>query len=270
MTEAMHNEIRESILTEKDIRTAYFRWYNYCEISNSYERMQTVAFCYAISGILKKLYPAKEEFKAALQRHLNFFNSQGIWGSSLLGVAAALEEEKALGKEISDETIINVKTGLMGPMAGIGDTIDWGTWKPLFFSLAASFSINGGIAGFFICFLFALVPFLEGYRLGRDAISRLLEGGWIKQLIMGSGILGLFMVGALTASNVTLQIPIAFTMGGTETTIQAILDSILPGLVPLTLVLGIYTYFRTKGQKFGRVVFFLLALCMAGSLIGLF
>ncbi|NBK93720.1 PTS system mannose/fructose/sorbose family transporter subunit IID [bacterium 1XD21-13] len=277
MTEAMQNEIKESILTEKDIRTAYFRWYNYCEISNSYERMQTVAFCYAISGILKKLYPVKEEFKAALQRHLNFFNSQGIWGSSLLGVAAALEEEKALGKEISDETIINVKTGLMGPMAGIGDTIDWGTWKPLFFSIAASFSINGGIAGFFICFLFALVPFLEGwyltrlgYRLGRDAISRLLEGGWIKQLIMGSGILGLFMVGALTASNVTLQIPIAFTMGGTETTIQTILDSILPGLVPLALVLGIYTYFRTKGQKFGRVVFFLLALCMVGSLIGLF
>ena len=277
MTEAMQNEIKESILTEKDIRTAYFRWYNYCEISNSYERMQTVAFCYAISGILKKLYPVKEEFKAALQRHLNFFNSQGIWGSSLLGVAAALEEEKALGKEISDETIINVKTGLMGPMAGIGDTIDWGTWKPLFFSIAASFSINGGIAGFFICFLFALVPFLEGwyltrlgYRLGRDTISRLLEGGWIKQLIMGSGILGLFMVGALTASNVTLQIPIAFTMGGTETTIQTILDSILPGLVPLALVLGIYTYFRTKGQKFGRVVFFLLALCMVGSLIGLF
>ena len=86
---------------------------------------------------------------------------------------------------------------------------------------------------------------------------------------MGSGILGLFMVGALTASNVTLQIPIAFTMGGTETTIQAILDSILPGLVPLTLVLGIYRV-RTLGQKFGRVVFFLLALCMAGSLIGLF
>lgn len=116
---------------------------------------------------------------AALQRHLNFFNSQGIWGSSLLGVAMALEEEKAIGKDISDETIINVKTGLMGPMAGIGDTIDWGTWKPLFFSIAASFSTQGGIAGFFICFLFALVPFLEGwylsklgYRLGRERFKR--------------------------------------------------------------------------------------------------
>ena len=59
-------------------------------------------------------------------------------------------------------------------------------------------------------------------------------------------------------------------MGGTETTVQAILDSILPGLLPLTLVIGIYGYFKKKGQKFGRVVLFLLALCMLGSLIGLF
>lgn len=277
MNEMVQSEQTTSVLNQKDIRKAYMRWYSMCEISNSYERMQTVSFCYAISGILKKLYPAKDDYVAALKRHLNFFNSQGIWASSLLGVAAALEEEKSIGKDISDETIINVKTGLMGPMAGIGDTIDWGTWKPLFFSIAASFSTNGGIAGFFICFLFAVVPFLEGwyltrigYQLGRNAISKLLEGGWIKQLIMGSGILGLFMVGALTASSVSLSIPIAFSMGGTETTVQAILDSILPGLLPLTLVIGIYGYFKKKGQKFGRVVLFLLALCMLGSLIGLF
>ena len=125
MAEMLQNEVRESVLTEKDIKKAYMRWYNCCEISNSYERMQTVSFCYAISSVLKKLYPKKEEYVAALQRHLNFFNSQGIWGSSLLGVAMALEEEKAIGKDISDETIINVKTGLMGPMAGIGDTIDF-------------------------------------------------------------------------------------------------------------------------------------------------
>ena len=118
MAEMLQNEVRESVLTEKDIKKAYMRWYNCCEISNSYERMQTVSFCYAISSVLKKLYPKKEEYVAALQRHLNFFNSQGIWGSSLLGVAMALEEEKAIGKDISDETIINVKTGLMGPMAG--------------------------------------------------------------------------------------------------------------------------------------------------------
>ena len=55
MAEMLQNEVRESVLTEKDIKKAYMRWYNCCEISNSYERMQTVSFCYAISSVLKKL-----------------------------------------------------------------------------------------------------------------------------------------------------------------------------------------------------------------------
>ena len=49
-------------ITKKDIRKAYLRWYNTVEVSNSYERMQTVAFCYSISGILKKLYDKKEDY----------------------------------------------------------------------------------------------------------------------------------------------------------------------------------------------------------------
>ena len=91
-------------ITKKDIRKAYLRWYNTVEVSNSYERMQTVAFCYSISGILKKLYDKKEDYVKALQRHLNFFNTQGIWGSSLLGSHAAsrrqAEAEAQKQKEI--------------------------------------------------------------------------------------------------------------------------------------------------------------------------
>ena len=264
-------------ITKKDIRKAYLRWYNTVEVSNSYERMQTVAFCYSISGILKKLYDKKEDYVKALQRHLNFFNTQGIWGSPLLGISIAMEEQKAKGSEVADEAITGIKTGLMGPLAGIGDTIDWGTWKPLIFSLAAGFSAKGGIAGFFICFMFAVIPFMEGfyltnlgYKLGRNAVSMLLESGWIKQLITGSSILGLFMMGALSASTVKLESPIKFAMGGSTTTVQAILDSILPGLLPLLLIVGIYIFFRKKGQKFGRVVFALLGLCLLGSAIGLF
>ena len=115
-------------ITKKDIRKAYLRWYNTVEVSNSYERMQTVAFCYSISGILKKLYDKKEDYVKALQRHLNFFNTQGIWGSPLLGISIAMEEQKAKGSGVADEAITGIKTGLMGPLAGIGDTIYWGTW----------------------------------------------------------------------------------------------------------------------------------------------
>lgn len=277
MAEQIQTVTEEQVITKKDVRNAYIRWYNTVEVSNSYERMQTVAFCYSISGILKKLYTKKEDYIQSLKRHINFFNTQGIWGSPLLGIAIAMEEEKAKGEDIPDESIIGIKSGLMGPLAGIGDTIDWGTWKPLFFSLAAGFSAQGSISGFFICFLFAIVPFLEGYyltnmgySLGKQAVSKLLEGGWIKQLIMGSSILGLFMMGALSANTVKLNIPVTLMMGGTETTVQAILDSILPGMLPLALIVGIYLFFKKKGQKFGIMVFALLGLCLLGSAIGLF
>ena len=274
----MAEEKKEEVkLQKKDLVKHWLLGYS-SETCYNYERLQALGTTNAMVPIVRRLYKTKEEQAKALKKYTVFFNTEPSWiGTVIHGVAASMEEQAANGADIDAEDINAVRTGLMGPMAGIGDTIDWGTWKPLFFSIAASFSTQGGIAGFFICFLFALVPFLEGwylsklgYRLGREAISKLLEGGWIKQLIMGSSILGLFMVGALSASNVALEIPIAFTMGGTETSVQAILDSILPSLLPLTLVLGIYTFFRKKGQKFGRVVFFLLGLSMVGSLIGLF
>ena len=268
---------KENLLTKKDVVRSYNRWYLSCEISNSYERMQALAFCYSILPILKKLYKKKEDLSAALVRHLNFFNTQGIWGTPVHGVTIAMEEAKAKGEDIPESAITGIKTGLMGPLAGIGDTVDWGTWKPLIFSLAASFSAGGSIAGFFICFLFAIITYFEGYylwnkgySLGTNAVTTLLQSGFVKELITGSSILGLFMMGSLSANIVKLDIPIEFMMAGKMTTIQSILDSILPGMLPLLAVLSIYWYLKNKGQNFGKIVFIILAACMLGSLVGIF
>ncbi|WHH60518.1 PTS system mannose/fructose/sorbose family transporter subunit IID [Petroclostridium sp. X23] len=267
----------KTVLTKKDVLKAYNRWYWACEVSNSYERMQTLAFCYSISGILAKLYKKREDLVAALQRHLNFFNSQGIWGSTIHGIVIAMEEAKARGEDVPDDTITGIKTGLMGPLAGIGDTMDWGTWKPLIFSLAASLSANGSMTGVFVAFLFALIPYLEGrylwltgYNMGRGAVKTILQSGLVNELITGSSILGLFMVGALTANTVKLPLAVKVSMSGEWVPIQGILDSILPGMLPLAAVLGLYWYLRKVGQKFGNIVFIILGVCLLGSLIGLF
>lgn len=268
--------IETTLITKKDIFKAYNKWYLSCEISNSYERMQSLAFCYSISHILEKLYTDKEDLKKALTRHLNFFNSQGIWGSPIHGVTIAMEEAKSKGEDIPDTSITGIKTGLMGPLAGIGDTLDWGTWKPLVFSLGASLSATGSIVGVFVCFLFAIITYFEGrylwytgYKMGRNAVKTLLQSGLIKELITGSSILGLFMIGALSASTVKVQIPIEVMMSGNIVTIQSIIDGILPGILPLGVVMSIYWYLKTKEQNFGKLVFIILAFCMLGSLIGL-
>lgn len=264
-------------LTRKDVLKAYNRWYLSCEVSNSYERMQSLAFCYSLSGIFEKLYKKKEDLVAALQRHLNFFNSQGIWGCAIHGTVIAMEEAKARGDDVPDDTITGIKTGLMGPLSGIGDTIDWGTWKPLIFSLGASMSAKGNMVGVFICFLFGLIPYLEGrylwlsgYKMGSDAVKTILKSGFVNELITAASILGLFMVGALAANNVKLPLAVSVPMSGTTVPIQQILDSILPGMLPLAAVLGLYWYLKKVGQKFGNIVFIILGVCLIGSLIHLF
>ena len=207
----MEDKKQEKILNKKDITKAYIRWWWTAEISNSFERMQAVAVCATMGPILQKLYKNKEDLVAALKRHLIFFNSQAIWGGLIHGTAIAMEEEKAMGQEIPDEVITGIKTGLMGPLAGIGDTLDWGTMQTLFTAIAISFGATGSIvAPIFPCilgiwlFVEGLYLFRFGYSLGRESIRHILSGGIVKKLIDGASILGLFMMGSLSAMVVKL------------------------------------------------------------------
>jgi len=282
MTDTLNNvenlKENKSLLSKKDISRSYLRWYIACEVSNSFERMQSVAFCYSMIPILEKLYKKKEDLSEALVRHLNFFNTQGIWGTIIHGITISMEEQKAKGEDIPDAAITGIKTGLMGPFAGIGDTIDWGTWKPLIFSLAVSFGATGSILGAFIPFLFAIITFFEGryfwnlgYSLGRDSVKSILQSGWIQELITGASILGLFMMGALSANFVKLEIPLVIQMSeGNELAIQGVLDSIAPGILPLTAVFAIYWYLKNKGQNYTKIILFILLISILGAFIGLF
>ncbi len=76
------DEEGKKLLTSKDVTNLVVRWNFYCECSNSFARLQSLAFCAAFIPVLKKLYGHdQEEFSAALTRHLMFFNTEGIWGS---------------------------------------------------------------------------------------------------------------------------------------------------------------------------------------------
>ena len=123
--------VKKSKITKKELFRAYNKWYWLCEVSHCYDRLQSLSFCASIQNTLRKLYPNDEEYQEALLRHLQFFNTEGTIGSVIHGITMSLEEEKAANKEISGEMIIALKTGLMGPVAGIGDTLIWGTLKPM-------------------------------------------------------------------------------------------------------------------------------------------
>jgi len=248
-----------------------------CEVSNSYERMQSVAFGASMIPILKKIYNKKEDLTQALVRHLNFFNSQGTWANLIRGVTVAMEEEKASNNNIPDEAITGIKTGLMGPISGIGDTIDWGTLKTIFAAVAVTFGASGSAIGAFVPFLFTLATLAEGYylwkigyTLGRESIKSILESGWLQELIVGSSILGLFMMGALSANFVKISTPVVINLSNTNgINIQEIFDSIVPGLLPLVAVFAIYYFLKNKNQNISILLVIILVISLIGSYFGI-
>lgn len=274
--EQTKNEIR---LSKKDLKRSYFWWVFTTELSNSYERLQALSFCVSMLPGINKLYKDdNDEYREALMRHLQFYNTEGTFGGLILGVTLSLEEERANGGDLPDEMFSGLKTGLMGPMAGIGDTVVWGTLRPLIFSLAVTMAKAGSILGGIIPFLFPICGlaigyslFKFGYKVGRESIQSLLQSGMINKVISGSGILGLIMMGALSASYVKLEIPIKIKLSNADPlVIQKLLDQIVPGILPLLAIFAIYTYFDKKGQSYNMVIGVIIAVSLLGSLVGLF
>ena len=107
-------------LTKGDLYRMYARS-TFLLGSFNFERMQSMGFCVTMMPAIKRLYSTKEERAAALKRHLEFFNTQPWIGSAIMGVTAAMEEQRANGAAIDDGAISGVKVGLMGPLAGVGD-----------------------------------------------------------------------------------------------------------------------------------------------------
>lgn len=258
-------------ITNRDLMKAWFGWWWANEVNHTFDRMLAPAFCFGLIPILKKLYKTKDELAKALQRHLLFFNTQATWGGgTLMGVTISLEEARAKamakGEEaISEDMISNTKVGLMGPLAGIGDSIDSGTVQYIFIAIFLPFAQKGNFLGCllpFVCFATATYIYgyyftKMGYTLGRSAAKEIMTSGRMASVIDGLGVLGLFMMGIMAGQYVKIRSYLKFTISHKTFNLQSILNTIMPGILPLTAILLLYWYFQKQGLKITRGLIYL-------------
>lgn len=238
-------------LTKKDLTSMFIRS-NFLLGSMNFERVQAMGYCFVMLPAIRRLYEPGEERNEAVKRHLEWFNTHPWLTGPIFGVTAAMEEEKATVGEagLSGTSISAMKIGLMGPLAGVGDPIFWGTLRPVVAALGASLALTGSIGGPILFFLVINALRLAtkyfgltfGYSKGNEIIKEM-AGNRVKKLTEGASVVGLFVMGALvskwTSINVVLE---ATRMTGengkvTVQTVQDILDSIMPGLLALLLTL---------------------------------
>ena len=296
-------------LTKKDRLAVAWRS-TFIQGSWNYERMQNGGFAFSMIPAIKKLYSSKEDRTAALQRHLEFFNTHPYIASPIIGVTLALEEERANGAPVDDVAIQGVKVGMMGPLAGIGDPVFRFTVRPMLGALGASLALSGNILGpiiFFVAWNLIRWGFMWytqefGYRAG-SAITDDLSGGLLQDVTKGASILGMFVLASLVqrwvnisfvpvVSKVTLsegayvewdKIPMnaqglqqAFQEVSSgkalsnikETTLQANLDQLIPGLAGLLLTLGCMWLLKKKVSPI-VIILGLFVVGILGHLIGI-
>lgn len=278
-----NNQLAPEAITKKDVTKAYLRWHFANEIPHSFERYLAPSLLYAMMPILKKLYKDEDTLKAAYKRQLLFFNTQLSWGGGVItGLMSSMEQQRAEeeyeNKEImmQDDLMYNTKAGLMGALAGIGDAIDSGTVQYIFIAIAVPWAQQGSPLGALFPFVFfALYQVLLGtffarqsFDMGRNATG-LMQSSGVQKAIETLSVLGLFMMGVLAGNYVKVTSTLKFEISGKEFVIQEILDKIIPGLLPLAVVMGVYWFYNKKGLKVTQALLWLTGILIVLAAVGI-
>lgn len=270
----------QSKITKQDLMRT-FLFSNFQQASFNYERIHALAFCVDMIPTIKRVYHTKEEQAEALKRNMTFFNVTPAVCGPVIGVTMAMEEAKASGADIDEGTINSLKIGLMGPLCGVGDPLVWGTLRPITAAMGASLALSGNIFGpllFFFAFNAVRIAMkwfglTYGFRKGMDIVADL-SGNLLQKLTEGATILGLFIMGVLVTKWTTINIPLVVsrTAGadGQEviTTVQNVLDDLVPGLLALGLTLLMMRLLKKKVSPI-VLIFILFAVGIIGYGLGI-
>lgn len=266
-------------LDKKDVVNSFWRWTFFSHSNYNYERLAGTGFCHAMYPIIEKLYGDNpEEYKAAVLRHMVFYNTEPHFGGVINGLVIAMEEQRANGAPISDEAINSIKTGLMGPFAGIGDTLWQGTLTPILLSIGISLGANGSIAGPIIYTILmmgimlsiAYYVWMLGYNLGKEGLQKVLESNLIKRVIKGASAMGAMVMGAMTVGFVSISTPLSISIQGNPMSVQTdILDKLWLNLLPLLVTLGTLYLLKDKKVKAVKVMGILIVVAIVLGAFGI-
>lgn len=260
-------------ITRDDLKKIYLRNIFGLQWGWNYETMQGLGYCYVMMPILRRLYKNDpDKMKKALKTELGYFNTAPQMSNLIIGTDAALQEE--LGIEEAEDAIIGMKTGLMGPFAGVGDTIFITIYRALVFSIASYIALDGQAFSLLIpliCGALILVVRYKftfiGYEQGRKLATGM--GGQLRRITEAASVMGLTVVGALIPSVVNAPLTIEVGAGEVAISLQTMLDRILPGLLPLSIVLLSYWLLGKKKMTTTKLILLLMLLGVALGVVNM-
>lgn len=270
MTQNLH-------LEKKELKHVFLRSYQALGCY-SYDKQQGIPYLRAMLPALQKLYPEKDKLIEAMKRHNTMFNTTCAFVPFCLGISCAMEEEYANDNsgDFNPESIGSVKIALMGPLAGIGDSFFWGTFRLIACGVGAPLAAEGNILGVILYLALNLIPstltrwygFQLGYKGGRQFLAKIQADGTLAKLTESAKVLAMIVIGGMIPQIVSFPISFTLELGGGTFVLSDVLDGIMPNLLPLLLSLFVYKLI-IKGTKVNYIIFGLLGLGILLTFLGI-
>lgn len=258
------------VLNKKDLWKTY-RYALAIESGNCTTRQEADGFLLGMIPVLDKVYENKEERAEAYQRHCELFLTEGRMASFCIGISCAMEERYAKVGDIDVDSINSIKVALMGPLAGVGDSLLHGTLRPIVAGLACSMITASGYVSPIGSILFLVIMaavglsvryfgIFKGYEGGLALVANLQEGGMLDRLTKYAGIAAFTVCGGFISSLVYLTLNESYTQGETIISLQEVLDGLMPNLIPLLYTLLMYWLIDKK--KVNIILLMVITICL--------
>lgn len=260
-------------LTKKELNACFWRNAIAPQTCWNWESQGAPNFACSVYPAMKKIYGDRpEELKTVMHSHFMFYNTNHYLGNITLGAVLAMEENHT---EKTREAVTALKSSLMGPLAGVGDSIFWVLPTTILGSMAAYMALEGSALGFLIIAVYvAAILFVRkflfdmGYKQGTLFVTSL--KGYIDNFVQAASMLGMTVIGGLIGSGITCKTGIVFSYGEATASLQDTLDTIMPKLLPVLLVVLCYWLLGKKWMSPAKLVVILVVLGVIGYSLGIF
>lgn len=258
-------------LSKKDRRSAVWRWSFIGSNNINYGTLQGTGYAWAVAKTLRKVYPNDDDYVEAMRVEYEYFNITPYMGPLVIGADIAMQEQKGTD---SLEAVRSIKTSLMGPLSGIGDSLLWVLFPTIMGSISGYMALEGNSLGAIIWIILNLGLIwmrIKLFDLGYDSGMRLVTdmAGRLNAITESASVMGLTVVGSLIATAVRVYTPLEFAFGDVTLGLQAeIFDRILPALLPVLLVGLVYYLMEKRSWGFLKVIFMIIAISLIGSYFG--
>ena len=239
--------------------------------------MEANGFTVTMSPAIEEIYADDSEGKReAYRRHQSFFNTHAVAFNFIAGLVYALERDLKAGK-VTPGVIDAAKVSLMGPTAGMFDSLFFNCLRVIGAGVAMGLCAQGnalGVLAFILIYgvsqsVLKFILLRLGYTLGISAIDVVFESGLMQVAAKAASILGLIMVGAMTAT--TVNVPLAWTLGSGDTAVVIgdLLDGIYPGILSIAIVM-VCMWLTKKGVRPLQIILGIIAIALLGAFLGVF